>query len=70
MELLRRLRIDPYVLLLLATVGVAALMPVRGQGADLFHHVVTAAIALLFFLYGAKLSPAAVGRAWRVGPSP
>ena len=69
MELLRRLRIDPYVLLLLATVGVAALMPVRGQGAVLFHHVVTAAIALLFFLYGAKLSPAAVGRGllhWRL----
>ena len=59
MELLRRLRIDPYVLLLLATVGVAALMPVRGQGAVLFHHVVTAAIALLYFDY----------RSWRFTPA-
>lgn len=69
MGLLRRLRIDPYLLMLLATVGVAALLPVRGQGAVAFDHVVTAAIALLFFLYGAKLSPAAVGRGllhWRL----
>lgn len=69
MELLRRLRIDPYLLMLLATVGVAALLPVRGQGAVAFDYVVMAAIALLFFLYGAKLSPAAVGRGllhWRL----
>lgn len=69
MELLRRLRIDPYLLMLLATVGVAALLPVRGEGAVVFDYVVMAAIALLFFLYGAKLSPAAVGRGllhWRL----
>ncbi|WP_436987874.1 bile acid:sodium symporter family protein [Streptomyces sp. enrichment culture] len=48
--------IDPYVLLLLATVGVAALLPARGTSADVASGASTAAIALLFFLYGARLS--------------
>jgi sodium/bile acid cotransporter 7 len=48
--------IDPYILLLLATVGVAALLPARGTAADVASGVSTAAIALLFFLYGARLS--------------
>ncbi len=51
-----RLPIDPYVLLLLGTVGVAALLPARGTGADIASGASTAAIALLFFLYGARLS--------------
>ncbi len=51
-----RLPIDPYVLLLLGTVGVAALLPARGTGADIASGACTAAIALLFFLYGARLS--------------
>ncbi|MGX1565134.1 bile acid:sodium symporter family protein [Streptomyces sp. NPDC055506] len=48
--------IDPYILLLLATVGVAALFPARGSVADVASGASTAAIAFLFFLYGARLS--------------
>ncbi|MET8975353.1 bile acid:sodium symporter family protein [Streptomyces sp. NPDC004539] len=48
--------IDPYILLLLGTVGLAALLPARGQAADAVSGVSTGAIAFLFFLYGARLS--------------
>ncbi|MCX4578689.1 bile acid:sodium symporter [Streptomyces sp. NBC_01571] len=48
--------IDPYILLLLGTVGLAALLPARGTGADVASGGSTAAIAFLFFLYGARLS--------------
>ncbi|MET9759216.1 bile acid:sodium symporter family protein [Streptomyces sp. NPDC006372] len=48
--------IDPFILLLLATVGVAALFPARGSAADVASGASTAAIAFLFFLYGARLS--------------
>ncbi|MDT6984083.1 bile acid:sodium symporter family protein [Streptomyces lusitanus] len=52
----RRLPIDPYITLLLGTVGLAALLPARGTGADVASGASTAAIAFLFFLYGARLS--------------
>src|SRR5690606_19891301 len=45
-----------YILVLLATVGLAVLLPARGTGADIASGACTAAIALLFFLYGARLS--------------
>lgn len=48
--------IDPYILLLLGTVGLAALLPARGTGADVASGASTGAIAFLFFLYGARLS--------------
>ncbi|MFI2907778.1 bile acid:sodium symporter family protein [Streptomyces sp. PDY-4] len=48
--------IDPYIALLLGTVGLAALLPARGTGADIASGASTAAIAFLFFLYGARLS--------------
>ncbi|WNZ07524.1 bile acid:sodium symporter family protein [Streptomyces sp. 11x1] len=48
--------IDPYILLLLGTVGVAALLPARGAAAEVASGASTAAIAFLFFLYGARLS--------------
>lgn len=48
--------VDPYILLLLGTVGIAALFPARGAGADVASGAATAAIAFLFFLYGARLS--------------
>ncbi|MFD9260003.1 bile acid:sodium symporter family protein [Streptomyces sp. NPDC059538] len=51
-----RLPLDPYVLALLATVGLAALLPARGPVATLADGSSTAAVALLFFLYGARLS--------------
>ncbi|MEV6751614.1 bile acid:sodium symporter family protein [Streptomyces sp. NPDC051214] len=48
--------IDPYILALLGTVGIAALLPARGVGADVAGGASTGAVALLFFLYGARLS--------------
>ena len=51
-----RMPVDPYILLLLATVGLAALLPARGTAADVASGASTAAIAFLFFLYGARLS--------------
>ncbi|MET9988150.1 bile acid:sodium symporter family protein [Streptomyces mutabilis] len=48
--------VDPYILLLLGTVGLAALLPARGTGADAASGASTVAIAFLFFLYGARLS--------------
>ncbi|MDT2024088.1 bile acid:sodium symporter family protein [Methylocella sp. CPCC 101449] len=57
---LARLGIDPYLVVLVATVGLAALLPARGVGAELTNDAVSIAVALLFFLYGARLSPRAV----------
>ncbi|MEU6313965.1 bile acid:sodium symporter family protein [Streptomyces sp. NPDC047014] len=51
-----RIPVDPYVLALLGTVGLAALLPARGAAAGLAGAASTAAVALLFFLYGARLS--------------
>ena len=57
---LRRLPIDGFLVALVATVILAAILPARGAAAPLAGYAVTAAVALLFFLYGIKLSPAAV----------
>lgn len=46
--------------MLMGCVGLAAVLPVHDQGAVVFGWVVYAAITLLFFLYGARLSPKAV----------
>ncbi|MFC8273724.1 bile acid:sodium symporter family protein [Streptomyces sp. NPDC057271] len=51
-----RLPVDPYIAALLATVGIAALLPASGAAATIADGASTAAIALLFFLYGARLS--------------
>jgi predicted Na+-dependent transporter len=53
--------IDPFVVLLLATIGLAALLPARGAAAGVVSVATRIAIALLFLLYGARLSPA---QAW------
>ncbi|HEY9368243.1 bile acid:sodium symporter family protein [Streptomyces sp.] len=50
------LPIDPYILALLGTVGLAALLPASGAAADVVGSMSTGAIALLFLLYGARLS--------------
>jgi solute carrier family 10 (sodium/bile acid cotransporter), member 7 len=55
-----RLPIDPYLLLLIGTVALAALFPAHGAGKAVADGAVTVAVALLFFLYGARLSPSAV----------
>ncbi|WP_432075461.1 bile acid:sodium symporter family protein [Streptomyces wuyuanensis] len=51
-----RLPVDPYVLMLLGTVLLAALIPASGTAADVAGGASTGAVALLFFLYGARLS--------------
>jgi solute carrier family 10 (sodium/bile acid cotransporter), member 7 len=60
MPILSRLRPDPFTLTLVATVGVATVLPCRGRAVPVFDTVTHAAIALLFFLHGARLSRAAI----------
>lgn len=55
-----RLLFDRFTLTLIAVVALATLIPAHGQGAVFFEHLTTAAIALLFFLHGAKLSREAI----------
>ncbi|WP_365786778.1 bile acid:sodium symporter family protein [Phenylobacterium sp.] len=57
---LARLRIDPYILAILATVVFASLVPARGEAADVVAMATKIGVALVFFLHGAKLSPQAV----------
>ena len=51
---------DRYTLALISTVVLATLLPCRGVVAEVFEVVTNFAIALLFFLHGAKLSREAV----------
>ena len=51
---------DRYTLALISTVILATLLPCRGRAAEIFEVVTNVAIALLFFLHGAKLSREAV----------
>lgn len=53
---MRRLLPDTFTLLLLACVLGASFFPATGQGADILSVVATVAVALLFFLHGARLS--------------
>ncbi|MFE5833952.1 bile acid:sodium symporter family protein [Streptomyces sp. NPDC056488] len=55
-RLLSRLPVDGYVLALLGTVVLAALLPASGTAATVAEGTSTGAVALLFFLYGARLS--------------
>jgi solute carrier family 10 (sodium/bile acid cotransporter), member 7 len=68
-NLLARIPVDRFLLLLIGTVALAALLPARGAAATAFGWTAFAAVALLFFLYGARLSPAAVWQGlshWRL----
>ncbi|RWR12321.1 bile acid:sodium symporter family protein [Paenirhodobacter populi] len=60
MGYLRRLGIDGYMMLLVAMVLLGALLPARGMAAEVLHFATYWAVALLFFVYGAKLDPASV----------
>jgi sodium/bile acid cotransporter 7 len=51
--------LDGFTLALLATVLLASLLPSRGEGASVVAGAADLAIALLFFLHGARLSPEA-----------
>ncbi|MBF6330986.1 bile acid:sodium symporter family protein [Nocardia transvalensis] len=69
MKFLAKLRIDAFMLGILASVLLAALLPARGSAADVLDHATTIAIGVLFFLYGARLEPreAVAGlRHWRL----
>src|ERR1700761_4696488 len=62
-------RIDGFLAAILLTVAFATVMPARGDAAVAVGWLTDAAIALLFFMHGAKLSPevAFLGvRHWRV----
>ncbi|MGB3275818.1 MAG: bile acid:sodium symporter family protein [Castellaniella sp.] len=55
-----RLLFDRFTLILIAVVTAATVLPAHGQGAVFFERLTAAAIALLFFLHGAKLSREAI----------
>ncbi|MDG2529520.1 bile acid:sodium symporter family protein [Caulobacter endophyticus] len=57
---LSKLKIDAYIIALFGMVVLASFLPVQGQAAVITGWVVKLAIALLFFLHGAKLSREAV----------
>jgi solute carrier family 10 (sodium/bile acid cotransporter), member 7 len=64
-----RLGIDPYLAAILGTVALATLLPARGAGVAYANGLTTAAIALMFFLQGARLPPRAAlagARHWRL----
>ncbi|HTU53442.1 MAG TPA: bile acid:sodium symporter family protein, partial [Acetobacteraceae bacterium] len=58
-RLLDRLPIDPYLLAIVSMAALASTFPCRGNVAMGFDHATTVVIGLLFFLYGARLSPQA-----------
>lgn len=60
MNLIKRLSVDVYILLLLATVVGGVILPAEGIVAAGLSHITFWAVSLLFFLYGAKLDPYAV----------
>ncbi len=68
-RLLALFSVDPYILAILATVGVASAIPAHGMGAVAAGAATNVAIALLFFLHGARLSAQAAltgARHWRL----
>lgn len=59
MGVLRRVAaaLDGFVLAIFGVAILATLLPATGSASDVLHAVTVAAIALLFFLYGTRLSP-------------
>ncbi len=51
---------DKFLIAIVCTVLLASFFPVTGVAAGIYEHIVTFAIALLFFLHGAKLAPSTV----------
>lgn len=58
--MLKLLALDRFTILLFVMVILASILPVSGHAAEIFSVITTAAIAVLFFLHGAKLSREAV----------
>lgn len=60
---------DPFLLLLIAVVALASVLPARGEGAHIVGILADAGIVLLFFLHGTKLSREAIwggAKAWKL----
>jgi sodium/bile acid cotransporter 7 len=57
---LKRFGIDYYFFLIIGTVLLAALLPARGAAAGIVAKAAVFGVALLFFIYGAKLNPRAI----------
>lgn len=69
LQRLKAIGVDSYMMLLVATVVLAILLPASGTSAVIVSQVAYYAVALLFFLYGARIDPAAVWnglRNWRL----
>lgn len=47
---------DRFTLMLIFTVALASMLPAHGQGVEIFSWITNLAVALLFFLHGARLS--------------
>jgi sodium/bile acid cotransporter 7 len=60
MSMLHRFRPDEFTIAMLSTVVLAFLLPCRGVSAGLFEYLTGVAIALLFFLQGARLPRATI----------
>ena len=60
MNMLKLLALDRFTLFLVAMVVLASFLPVSGSAAHFFNVITTVAIAILFFLHGAKLSREAI----------
>ncbi|EKT56182.1 bile acid:sodium symporter family protein [Providencia sneebia] len=56
MNLLAKLKIDSFLLIMILVIIVASFLPCEGEVKVAFQYLTTAAIALLFFMHGAKLS--------------
>lgn len=59
-SLLSRLKIDTYILLIFGMVALASVLPAQGDAAQGLSWLTNGVIALLFFLYGGRLSREAV----------
>lgn len=60
MKFLRRFGIDTYMFLLIGVVALGVIIPAHGIGAEILGQITFWAVALLFFIYGAKLDTASV----------
>ena len=53
---MRRIRLDPFIVALIAAAVIASLLPARGSALEVLDDLTPVVIGLLFFLYGARLS--------------
>lgn len=59
-KFLKKLYIDSFLLILIGVIIIATILPCTGSVKIFFSHLTTIAIALLFFMHGAKLSREAI----------